>query len=99
MTYTIIKADLNRKRNDMIGLWRRNFQDVPDERYSWIYESNPQVLQLAGLQRRQKRTLLSEQLHYSRGGYSSMNPSCLLTSQSLKAGRDMWKRYLRRKKI
>lgn len=41
MSYSIIQADLKEHRNEIISLWKRNFQDVPEERYSWIYENNP----------------------------------------------------------
>jgi hypothetical protein len=41
MSYSIIQADLKEHRNEIISLWKRNFQGVPEERYSWIYENNP----------------------------------------------------------
>ncbi len=41
MTYSIIQADLKEHREAILGLWERNFQDMPEERYSWIYEGNP----------------------------------------------------------
>lgn len=41
MSYTIIQADLKNHKKDIISLWRRNSQGVPEERYSWIYENNP----------------------------------------------------------
>jgi phthiocerol/phenolphthiocerol synthesis type-I polyketide synthase E len=39
--YTIIPADLLESKQDIISLWKRNFQNMPEERYPWIYEENP----------------------------------------------------------
>ncbi|MEW6067032.1 MAG: GNAT family N-acetyltransferase [Nitrospirota bacterium] len=39
--YTIIPANLLENRQDIIDLWKRNFQGLPEERYRWIYEENP----------------------------------------------------------
>ena len=41
MSYSILKADLKKNRDDIVALLKRNFIDVPDERYRWIYEENP----------------------------------------------------------
>src|SRR3989337_1899674 len=41
MTYSIIKADLKKDKEDILELWKRNFPGVPEERYPWIYENNP----------------------------------------------------------
>lgn len=37
----ISKADLKKDKKDIIRLWERNFPDVPEKRYEWIYENNP----------------------------------------------------------
>jgi malonyl CoA-acyl carrier protein transacylase len=39
--YTIIPANLLENKQDIIALWKRNFQSVKEERYVWIYENNP----------------------------------------------------------
>jgi hypothetical protein len=41
MPYTILKADLKKNKEDILSLWKRNFPDLPEERYQWIYENNP----------------------------------------------------------
>lgn len=41
MPYTILKADIKNNKRDIISLWKRNFPDLPEERYKWIYEDNP----------------------------------------------------------
>lgn len=41
MTYSIIKADLKKDKEEILALWKRNFPGVPEERYPWIYENNP----------------------------------------------------------
>jgi predicted N-acetyltransferase YhbS len=42
MSYSVIRTDLQRDRNDVVSLWKRNFPDIPQERYDWIYQKNPQ---------------------------------------------------------
>ncbi|MBI5180231.1 MAG: GNAT family N-acetyltransferase [Nitrospirae bacterium] len=32
---------MKKNKEDIVALWKRNFQDVPEERYPWIYEDNP----------------------------------------------------------
>ena len=39
--YTIIPANALESKQDIMGLWKRNFQSVIEERYPWIYEENP----------------------------------------------------------
>jgi amino acid adenylation domain-containing protein len=39
--YTIIPGNLLENKQDIIGLWKRNFESIPEERYPWIYEENP----------------------------------------------------------
>lgn len=41
MNYTITRADIKRDKDQIIALWKRNFTDIPEERYEWIYENNP----------------------------------------------------------
>jgi GNAT superfamily N-acetyltransferase len=41
MEYTIGIADIQKDRDSVIALWQRNFDNVPAERYAWIYENNP----------------------------------------------------------
>lgn len=41
MPYTVLKADIKNNKRDIIYLWKRNFPDLPEERYKWIYEDNP----------------------------------------------------------
>jgi len=41
MTFSVIKADLKKDREEILALWERNFQNVPEDRYTWIYENNP----------------------------------------------------------
>lgn len=37
----IIKADITKDKKEITDLWEKNFQDVPEKRYEWIYENNP----------------------------------------------------------
>jgi predicted acetyltransferase len=41
MAYSILQCDIRKCKEDIISLWRRNFQGVLEQRYSWIYENNP----------------------------------------------------------
>jgi predicted N-acetyltransferase YhbS len=41
MTYSVTRTDLDRDRNDIVLLWKRNFPDLSQERYDWIYQNNP----------------------------------------------------------
>jgi hypothetical protein len=41
MDYSITRMDLQKDRNDILLLWKRNFVDLPQERYDWIYQRNP----------------------------------------------------------
>jgi len=41
MNYLITSADLIKDRAKILALWKRNFPDLPEERYSWIYQNNP----------------------------------------------------------
>jgi hypothetical protein len=40
MNYTVVQADLDKNREDILAVWRRNFNMASEARYSWIYESN-----------------------------------------------------------
>jgi len=39
--YRIIPANLSESKQNIIDLWKRNFQNITEERYPWIYEQNP----------------------------------------------------------
>lgn len=39
--YSISMADLKKNKEDILALWERNFTQVPENRYPWIYEENP----------------------------------------------------------
>lgn len=41
MNYSVTRADLERNRDDIILLWKRNFPDLPRKRYDWIHQKNP----------------------------------------------------------
>lgn len=41
MSYSVEKADLNEHRCSLCDLWQRNFEVVPSERFSWMYDKNP----------------------------------------------------------
>lgn len=41
MNYSVTSVDLERNRDDLVLLWKRNFQDFPRKRYDWIYQENP----------------------------------------------------------
>lgn len=41
MNYSVTCVDLERNRDDIVLLWKRNFQDFPRKRYDWIYQKNP----------------------------------------------------------
>jgi hypothetical protein len=41
LNYSIIEADLEKNRKAILELWRKNFPDLPPERYDWIYQENP----------------------------------------------------------
>ena len=41
MTYSITAADLERDKQAILRIWKGNFPDVPEQRYSWMYENNP----------------------------------------------------------
>jgi len=41
MNYSVTRADLERNRDEIVLLWKRNFPDLPPERYDWIYQKNP----------------------------------------------------------
>jgi len=41
MSYSITSADLNRDKQDILALWKRNFPNIPEARYDWIYKNNP----------------------------------------------------------
>jgi hypothetical protein len=41
MNYLVVKADLEKNRNDILSLWGKNFPELPPERYDWIYYNNP----------------------------------------------------------
>ncbi|MGD9489381.1 MAG: hypothetical protein AB7W47_15285 [Calditrichaceae bacterium] len=41
MSYSIIKADINKNKDDIIGIWKKNSQKVITERYDWIYKNCP----------------------------------------------------------
>lgn len=40
MSYSIIKADIKEYKEVIISLWRRNFQEIKEARYPWIYEND-----------------------------------------------------------
>ncbi len=42
MDYSVLRTNLDRDRNAVVSLWKRNFPDLPQERYDWIYQGNPQ---------------------------------------------------------
>ncbi len=44
MSYSIIQADLQKDKQSIISLWKKNFQQILEGRYSWIYENNPSGL-------------------------------------------------------
>src|SRR3989442_9038953 len=39
--YEIRRTDPSEAKSEILCLWRRNFQGLPEGRYAWIYESNP----------------------------------------------------------
>ena len=41
MNYSVTRTDLGKEKNDIVLLWGRNFPDLPQERYDWIYQKNP----------------------------------------------------------
>jgi len=41
MNYSVTRTDLQRDKNDIVLLWKRNFPDLPQKRYDWIYQKNP----------------------------------------------------------
>lgn len=41
MSYTVIKADLNKNKNDIRAIWERNYPGALEKKFEWIYESNP----------------------------------------------------------
>jgi hypothetical protein len=41
MHYSVTRVDLEKHGDDIILLWKRNFPDLPEERYDWIYQGNP----------------------------------------------------------
>jgi hypothetical protein len=41
MDYSVTRTDLEKDRNDIVLLWKRNFPDLPYQRYDWIYQKNP----------------------------------------------------------
>lgn len=41
MSYSVTRTNLERDRNDIVLLWKRNFPDLSEERYDWIYQNNP----------------------------------------------------------
>ncbi len=41
MNYSVVGVDLERDKNDILLLWENNFPHLPQERYDWIYQKNP----------------------------------------------------------
>lgn len=41
MSYSTLPADLTKHKELLISLWQNNLKDVSPERFSWIYENNP----------------------------------------------------------
>ena len=41
MNYLVTRTDLGQEKEDIVLLWGRNFPDLPQERYDWIYQKNP----------------------------------------------------------
>ncbi len=41
MSYTIVHPDAQGARDAILELWRRNFPEVPAQRYAWLYEAGP----------------------------------------------------------
>ena len=41
MTYTVRPADIVKDKQALLLLWKRNFENVNEKRYEWIYENNP----------------------------------------------------------
>jgi hypothetical protein len=41
MDYSILEADLEKSRSDIIEIWRRNFPDMREDRFEWAYLNNP----------------------------------------------------------
>jgi hypothetical protein len=42
MKYSVASIDLDRNKKDIILLWKNNFPHLPQERYDWIYQKNPE---------------------------------------------------------
>lgn len=49
MSYSIIQADIKKHKADIISLWNRNFREIKEARYPWIYEKNPSGLPICYL--------------------------------------------------
>ncbi|MGD9897728.1 MAG: hypothetical protein AB7T22_01250 [Calditrichaceae bacterium] len=41
MSYSIIKADIDTNKDDIIGIWKKNSERVITGRYDWIYKNCP----------------------------------------------------------
>jgi hypothetical protein len=41
MTYLLTRADLEIDKSEILALWKRNFPDIPEAKFAWIYENNP----------------------------------------------------------
>ncbi len=41
MSFTILKADLERDKGDILNFWKKNFSTWPQEKYPWFYENIP----------------------------------------------------------
>jgi len=39
MNYTICQPDLDRDRDNIVDLWKRNLPDASEDRYAWLYQS------------------------------------------------------------
>jgi hypothetical protein len=54
MSYSLIKADVREDRQKVFSVWKKNFKDIPQERYRWFYENNPYGQALTWLAKDQK---------------------------------------------
>ena len=41
MNYTVVEADLEKNRADILAVWERNLNAASEARYSWMYETQP----------------------------------------------------------
>ncbi len=41
MRYSVVQADLQENRDEIVGFWQNNFPAWPRAKYEWFYEGNP----------------------------------------------------------